>query len=282
MRVGIVGEPDRCKAWEDLLVSSSIVTEVSLSRVVAAQKGVDTVVLLEEGDHRFEAALEAIRMGCHVFIVSKLPAHRREAELLYHTSEEAGVVVQFAHWATFSSASQWMLNTVKKPDFIHIQREMTHAQFEGSSQGFGHYLIEDVAIALKWADSNVHRIEANASRIKGELAGAHLLIRFDNGSTAVIYQQVTNTDSRHIRYASNNQHIVQCNVPEQSVRHGQLGPNGLFFEKRFYEHTDAANMAVSLFLKAIQMRKPAAYTALDALKLVYALELVEERLGLLQ
>ncbi len=282
MRVGIVGEPDRCKAWEDLLVSSSIVTEVSLSRVVAAQKGVDTVVLLEEGDGRFDAALEAIRMGCHVFVVSKLPVHRRDAELLYHSSEEAGVVVQFAHWATFSSASQWMLNTVKKPDFIHIQREMSHAQFEGSSQGFDHFLIEDLAMALKWADSNVHRIEANASRIKGVLAGAHLLVRFDNGSTAVIYQQVTNTDSRHVRYASNSQHIVQCNVPEQSVRHGQLGPNGLFFDKRFYEHTDAANMAVTLFLKSIQLRKPAAYNALDALKLVYALELVEERLGLIQ
>lgn len=282
MRVGIVGEPDRCKAWEDLLVSSSIVTEVSLSRVVAAQKGVDTVVLLEEGDGRFESALEAIRMGCHVFIVSKLPVRRRDAELLYHTSEEAGVVVQLAHWATFSSASQWMLNTVKKPDFVHIQREMTFTQFESSSQGFGHFLIEDLAMALKWADSNVHRIEANASKIKGNLAGAHLLVRFDNGNTAVIYQQVTNTDARHIRYASNNMHIVQCNVPEQSVRHGQIGPNGLFFDKRFYEHTDAANMAVTLFLKAIQMRTPAAYTALDALKLVNALELVEERLGLLQ
>ena len=281
MRVGIVGEPDRCKAWEDLLVGSSIVTEVSLSRVVAAQKGVDTIVLLDEGSHRYESALEAIRMGCHVFVVSKLPVHRRDAELLYHTSEEAGVVVQFAHWATFSSASQWMLNMVKKPEFIHIQREMTYTQFEASSQGFGHYLIEDLAMALKWADSNVHRIESNASRVKGTLAGAHMLIRFDNGSSAVIYQQVTNTDSRHVRYASNSQHIVQCNVPEQSVRHGQVGSNGLFFEKRFYEHTDAANMAVSLFLKSIQMRRPAAYNALDALKLVYALEMVEERLGLL-
>jgi len=281
MRVGIVGEPDRSKAWEELLVSSSVVTEVSLARVVAAQKGVDSIILLDESEQRFDLALEAIRMGCHVFIVSKLPTRRRDAEILFHSSEEAGVVVQFAHWATFSSASQWMLNTVKKPDFIHIQREMSHTQFESSGQSFSHYLIEDMAMALKWADSNVHRIEANASRIQGNLAGAHLLIRFDNGSTAVIYQQVTNTDQRHTRYASNNMHVVQCNVLEQSVRHGQIGASGLFFDKRFYEHTEAANMAVSLFLKAIQLRKSSAFTPYDALKLIYALELIEERLGLI-
>lgn len=281
MRVGIVGDSERCKTWEDLLVSSSIVSEISLSRVVAAQQDVQTIILLDEGERRIESALEAIRMGCHVFMVSRLPTHRRDVERLFHTSEEAGVVVQLAHWATFSSASQWMLNTIRKPDFIHVQREMTHTQFESAGNSFSHPLIEDLAIVLKWADSNVHRIEANASRIQGILTAAHLLVRFENGSTAVIYQNVAGLDTRHTRYGSNSQHSVQCNVPEQSVRHGQMGANGLYFEKRFYEHTDAVHMAVNLFLKSIQLRKPAAYNPFDALKLVYALEMIEERFSLI-
>lgn len=281
MRVGIVGDAERCKTWEDLLVSSSIVSEISLSRVVAAQQGVQIVILLDESEHRFEAALEAIKMGCHVFIVSRLPTERRDAERLFHASEEAGVVVQLAHWATFSSASQWMLSTIRKPDFIHVQREMTHTQFESAGNRFSNPLIEDLAMVLKWADSNVHRIEANASKIQGHLTAAHLLIRFENGSTAVIYQNVTGLDARRTRYGSNSQHSVQCNVPEQSVRHGQIGANGLYFEKRFFEHTDAVHLAIHLFMKSIQLRKPAAYNPFDALKLVYALEMIEERFTLI-
>lgn len=189
-------------------------------------------------------------------------------------------MVQLAHWATFSAASQWMLNAVKKPEFVHVQREMSYTQFESSGHPFEHYLIEDLALVLKWVDSNVHRIDANLSKVQKHVAGAHVMVRFDNGSTAVIYQQVTNSDPRHTRYASNPQHIVQCNVLEQSVRHGQAGPGGLFFDKRYFDHADAANMAVSQFLKAIQLKKPSAYTPYDALKLVHALELAQERIKL--
>jgi hypothetical protein len=277
LRIGILGPAERGAVWEERLRPHASVREVVLSDSLEAIGPVDAIVLLEENRSRMDLAQQIILRGMHAFVVGRMPVERHLAERLSRLSEESGTVVQFANWSLHNPTTQFMMANIRRPDLMVFQREFTFAHYRDVRASFDSNWHEDLALILKWMDSSVHRVDV--SRIPfadGETLAVHLNLRFDNGSTASLYCGIAHEANRHVRFATDSQLAAECDVTRKRVRliqHG--GQSSLFADVRSFDKEEPAKMAVAMFLKSVQMRGPASYSAHDLLRFTRVLESVE-------
>lgn len=280
MRIGIVGPADRAIAWENHLRPHRTVEEVVITAKIEDVGEVDACLILDDSENRIETLLNAIRSGFHSFLVSALPTDLKSIEKVYHTAEEANILLQFAHWPTFAPASQWMNKKIAKPSFIQVVREISYTQFLERTHNFRYYWIYELAYCLKWIDGNVHHTDVKDVDIQGIRNQAlHLFLRFDSGATANIFISSCAPSNRHQRFASNHSFLVDCDVHSQTVRFGQMNDSKhLFFEKQLFDASETAEIAATQFIKSIQLNKPTLYSGYDLLKLANQIKIIEERL----
>ncbi|HKJ33835.1 MAG TPA: hypothetical protein VKA34_18535 [Balneolales bacterium] len=277
--VGIVGPLERAKVWERRLRPFASIKEVIISNHLSAIGDVEASIILENDGNCFEDALQAVRLGQHVFIISPIPTDRQIVEKLYHAAEESNVVLQFANWATFSQSSQWMLNHVYKPKLIHIRRDIPRNDFLVYDAPFERIWMEDLGLTIKWMNSTIHHIEANLISLNpDEEIAIQIYVRFDNGSTAVIFVNTMSSEARHERFAANQTMTVQCDVARQSLKIAHTGSQSKhFFERKEFNDSEPADIAINLFLKSIQLKKPSPFSGYEALQLVNTIQKVKER-----
>lgn len=280
MKIGIIGPAERAAAWEEHLRPHNSVSEVVITPRLKDAGEVDGCLLLDESESRLEHLLEAIKIGYHTFLISRLPLHTSTVEKVYHAAEEANVLLQFSHWPTIAPASQWMMQKIEKPKFIQITREISYAEYLESETDPEYLWIDELAFCLKWTRGTVHHLDINEVRLGGDRPRAvQLSLRFDSGATSNIFVNVTAAAHRHSRFASDNLQLADCNVNDQTVRMGRESEGGhLFFDKRSFDPTRAAELSVSHFLKAIQLRKPTVYNGYDLMKLSNIVHRVRKRL----
>ncbi|MCG8374037.1 MAG: hypothetical protein MI700_10905, partial [Balneolales bacterium] len=200
---------------------------------------------------------------------------------IHRATREAGAIVQFAQWPSLAPATRWMMDKVSRPNFIHIEREIIRNQLIPLVTEFQHLWIDELGLCLKWMNSGIHHIEANkVSLSDSQPTLVHLSLRFDNGSTATINIYAAASENRHKRIIASKHEILECNVPEQIVKHGKLSESHrIFFEKQTFDASKAAEKAALLFLKSIQLNKESGYTSYDALQLAIQIERIEHRLA---
>ncbi|RNC84762.1 MAG: hypothetical protein ED557_07225 [Balneola sp.] len=280
MKVGIVGDASRGLAWEQHLRPHSIVRQVDLTPNLADIDQVDACFILDESPQNLDILLEGIQKGFNIFFIAKQPTDIKKLEKIHAASKEAGVLVQFAHWPTLAPATQWMIDKVGKPNYIHIEKEVNRNQIIDAETEFEHLWIDELGLCLKWIDSGIHNLEAKQINLQGTLpVSFHLFLRFDNGSTASINVYSGASESNHKRLISNKSSFLECNVPTQTIKLGRVSDsNRLFFEKQVFDPSTAAEKAALLFLKAVQLNKETAYTSYDALQLAIQIEKVKQRL----
>lgn len=281
MRIGIIGPADRAVAWEEHLSAHRSVEEIVITPHVKDVGKVDACLIIEESDNKTQTLLKAVRRGYHSFLVSHLPINLQEVEKIYHTAEEANVLLQFAHWPSFAPASQWMSKQISKPTFLQIVREISYTQFLESQHNLEHYWIDELAFCLKWIDGNTHHIDVKTVKLRSSKEHAlHLFLRFDNGATANIFINASASANKHQRFAANHDFLVDCDVHSQTVRLGQTNESRhLFFEKQTFDPSRAAEIAATQFLKAIQLNKPSPYNGYNLLKLATEIEKIKDKLS---
>lgn len=279
MKIGIIGPADRAVAWEEHLRPHRAVEEVIITAQIKDIGEVDACLIFDESENQTETLLQAVRSGFHSFLISRLPTNLNEIEKIYHTAEEANVLLQFAHWPTFAPASQFMMQKITRPTFIQIIREISHARFLETNYRLDYYWVDELAFCLKWIDGNVHHIDVKAANLAGNQQYAfHLFLRFDSGATANIFIHPCASDNRHQRFAADHTFITDCEVGNQSVRLGQKNQNGhLFFKKQSFDTTKAAEIATTQFIKSIQLKKPTLYNGYDLLKLANVTSSINNR-----
>ncbi len=280
IRFGIIGPSDRTQIWERRLRPIASVPEVIIAKKIEALADADACVILHDGPESAQIALEAIRMGLNVFLVSRIPTDHDTVESLYHTSEEANVVLQFAHWATFTQPSQWMMDHISKPKLIHIRKDIPHSAYLEYDAPFDQLWIEDLGLVLKWMNSQVHHVEANLINLNdNEEMAIQIYLRFDNGSTSVIFVNTMSTEARHERFAAGNKMTVQCDVLNKTIRVAQPGPdNHYYFEKRQMDDQVPADLALNMFIKSIQLRRPSAFSGYEAFQLSTVIDKIKDRI----
>jgi hypothetical protein len=280
MQIGIVGPAERSVAWENHLQSHRLVSEVIIAATLEDMGTVDACFLLDESDQKLNNLLKSIKLGYHTFFISALPAKSDAIEKIYHASQEANVRLQFSHWPTLAPASQWMKQKVRNPSFIQVVREISHTSFVESGLSLNSLWIDELAYCLKYIGGAVHRTQINATKLKsGKAYAVHLMLRFDSGATAGIYISTCNQENRHKRLVSNHSLVLDCDVETQTVRIGKDHKNQhLFFEKKTFDPSLAAEKAAMQFLKAIQLNKTTLYSGYDLLQLTNLVESIQQRL----
>ncbi len=279
MRIGIVGPAERAAAWESHLRPHQSVSEVVISASLDGIGSVHACLLLDdENQHR--QLLDAIKAGYHTFSISKLTTDLALAEKIYHLSEEANVHVQFSHWPTLAPASQWMAQQIKKPSFIQINRKLSHTASIEKNIYFTDLWVDDLAYCLKYINGTVHHIDVNTSTLQSAAPHAlHLTLRFESAATAGIFISTCAGFGRHQRLVSDHSLILDCDAEEQTVRLGRENSSGhLYFKKRTFDGTTAAEQSVTQFLKSIQLKKPTLYNPYDLVQLATLVQRVKSRL----
>lgn len=277
LRIGILGPAERGAVWEQRLRPHASVREVVLSDSLQAIGAVDAIVLLEENQQRMDLAQQIILKGIHAFVVGRMPTDRQLAERMSRLSEESGTVLQFANWSFFNPTTQFMMANIRRPDLLLFQREYTFAAYRDIKSSYAGYWQEDLALIVKWMDSQVHRLEVTRVPFgDDETLAMHLTFRFDNGSTATLIGGISHEENRHTRFVSDSRLAAECDVARKSVRliqHG--GQTAPLADARTFDKEEPAKLAVTMFIKSVQMRTPAAYSVHDLLRFTRVLESVE-------
>ncbi|XWN35813.1 MAG: hypothetical protein ROO71_07580 [Balneola sp.] len=282
MKVGIVGDATRTVAWEKHLRPHGIVSEVNLVPSINDLGTVDACLILNDSSTNLDMLLDAVQAGYSSFLISKQPTDVQKLEKIHRAAKESGVKIQFSHWPTLAPATQWMMDSIHRPNFIHINRYVNKNVLVDPVNEFRNIWIDELGLCIKWIDSGIHHIEAQASWLDSKNPiSTHLFIRFDNGSTASIIIYVSSQENQHQRLATGKTEVLDCNVPSQTIRIGRLNDGGhLFFGKQTFDPAQAAEKAALLFLKSIQMNSDTAYSSYDAIQLAKQIVKVEQRLNL--
>ena len=268
MKIGIVGPADRAVAWEKHLRPHHSVSEVVIAKRHKDIGDVTACLLLDDSEEQLKTLLKLVHSGIHTFLISKLPTNLTDVEKIYHAAEEANVLLQFSHWPSLAPDSQWMVHRVPKPTFIQTVREINLNEHLEAKYNLEFYWIDELAYCLKWINGAVHHVDLKTVELGHNTYALHLFLRFDSGATSNIYINAGSAENRHQRVASNNTYLLECNVLTQTVRMGQENPNGhLYFEKQTFDATKSAELAVTHFLKSIQMKKPTLYSGYDLMRL---------------
>ncbi len=280
MKIGIAGDASSGLAWEQHLRPHSIVRQVDLTPNLADLDNVDACFILDNSPNNLDLLLEGVQKGFNIFFIAKQPTDISKLEKVHSAAKEAGVMVQFAHWPTLAPATQWMIDKINKPNFIHIEKEINRSQIIDAQTEFDYLWIDELGFCLKWIDSGIHNIEAKKITLQDTLPIAiHLFLRFDNGATASINVYSGASENNHMRLISNKSTFLECNVPSQTVKLGRVSDsNRLYFEKQVFDPSTAAEKAALLFLKSIQLNKETAYTSYDALQLAIHIDKIKQRL----
>lgn len=280
MKVGIVGDATRAIAWEAHLRPHSIVRQVELTPSINDLDSVDACLILDESEHNLDILLEGIHKGFNCFFIAKPPTDIKKLEKIHRAAKEAGVIIQLAHWPTLAPATQWMMDKMARPNFIHIEKEINKNQLIDVENEFKHLWIDEFGLCLKWIDSGIHHIEAKKINLAEHYPVIiHLFLRFDSGASASISVYTGAAENKHKRIISNKNDLLECDVPNQIIKLGRVNDsNRLYFEKQVFDPATSAEKAALLFLKSIQLNKESAYTSYDALRLATNIERVEQRL----
>lgn len=282
MKVGIVGDATRTVAWEKHLRPHGIVSEVNLVPSISDLGKLDACLILDDSLNNLDNLLQAIQLGYNCFLIAKQPTDSIKLEKIHRATKESGVKVQFSHWPSLAPATQWMMDEINRPHFLHITRYVARSTLVDPVNEFKNLWIDELGLCIKWINSGVHHIEAQSVWMdKSNPISIHLFLRFDNGSTASIIVYVSAHESQHHRLACSKSEVLDCNVPTQSIRVGRLNDGGhLFFGKQIFDPAQAAEKAALLFLKSIQLNTETSYSSYDALQLANQIQKVQQRLDL--
>ncbi len=275
LRIGILGPTERGAVWEPHVRPHSTVREVILSDSLPALGQVDACLVLEEHADRLTLARHVVEAGIHAFVIGQLPSDRAIVERLYRSAEESGTVLQFTNWAYFNPATQWMMTHVRRPRYLSMCREFTWAAYREVRSRYDTYFLEDLSLALKWVDSTVHRIDRTEvpAGADDELV-RHWHIRFDNGAVADLRFGTVHGETRHMRFAADGSVAAESDVNDRGVRiiRHRDTPAPLV-ETRNFAKEEPAGLAVTQFLKAVQMGGQPTFGAYDVWRMAQALEL---------
>ncbi len=267
MKIAIVGEKERAKAWEKHLRKLSIVNEVIITGSLS-DLDIHSVLLIDDSDNNLQHLLQSIKSGYHTYLISKLPTHLPLLEKIFHASEEAEVQVQFSHWPSMTESMNWIRQQIDKTDLIQIKKETVPVNYRFVDRTeFDHDWVDELALIIKWMGGNVHRYEVKPIILDSLYLGLNLTLRFENAAVASIQYLGSADREVHQRIFSARTALADCDVIKHSVRLHTLSElKQLTVRKKTFDPVDTAEWSVVQFIKSIQLKQPTLFSPYDALQ----------------
>jgi len=267
MKVLIAGNPERGKQWEKYLRKRQTVKEVVVTPRYHDET-TDAVILLDDSPDNLNKVLHIMHRGIPAYLVSKLPAEIQTLQKIQHASEEAGVCVQFSHWASFSSMTRWVkqkLGTGSR--FIDIQKQ-DRGRSIPKSDHFRHGWMDELAFILSLQKRSVQNITVQPIQLQKKLIGVHILLRFDNSDLAALMYMGVAAAHRHERMIQNESSMFVCDIISQKgSRYSTSNDNKLLnADHQSFDASVTAENSLDSFFRSIKSHKPSGFSASQALQ----------------
>lgn len=281
MKIAIIGKKERASAWEKHLRKLSIVSEVVITGTLTEDKEIAAVLLIDDSVDCLSHLLRSIKLGNHTYLISKIPSNLELLEKIYHTSEEAGVNVQFSHWPSMAESMNWIRQQVSKPELIQIKKESVPPNFRAmESEDFKSDWFDELALIVKWLGGNIHRFEVKPIQLHQHLLGLNLTLRYENSAVASIQYLGSAAKETHQRIFSNRTTIADCDIINQKARLHTLNElNKVTVREKKFDPSDTAEWSVIQFIKSIQMSQPTLFSPYDALQTAKAYDRIVGLMG---
>ncbi len=270
MKIAIIGESNRAKAWEKHLRGLSAVKEV-ITCPTLTQDPVDGCIILDDSINNLNLLHDAVRKGYHSYLVAHLPLDELLLEKIYHASEEAQVNVQFSHWPSHSPSTQWIKQQMPKPMLIQIKKELSSNGGTDGSRSFEQQWVDELAFIIRFHQSSIQHIIAKPIRIEERWLGLQVTLRFDDGAVASIQYNTASEQDAHQRILSSNHLMIDCDIITNKSRRIEVtNEKRVRTTNNFFDPKETVQLSVMNFIKSIQTNKKSAFSAYDALKTVQA------------
>ena len=147
----------------------------------------DAISIVTPTTYHFEIAVEALKMGCHVFIEKPITETIEQAQQLLNQAEAHHKIIQVGHIERFNPAFLHIKNKNLSPKFIEIHR-LAQFNLRGTDVPvILDLMIHDIDILLSMVNSSVKDIQASGVKVVSrtvDIANARIL--FKNGCVANI------------------------------------------------------------------------------------------------
>jgi predicted dehydrogenase len=234
-------------------------------------------------------AMEAMRMGKHVFLEKPITATLQQSQEIVSYAKEQSLTVQVGHVERFNEAYLSAKKYIANPLFIE-----THRLSEFNPRGTDvsvvlDLMIHDIDIVLNMIKSPVKHISASGVAVISETPDiANARIEFENGATAnLTASRIAIKKMRKMRVFQSNAYITldflekQANImrlrdytPEDDKEllpliidlGGDRGKKRIFIESPQHEKVNAIETELSLFINSIIHQTPSEVSAEDGHK----------------
>jgi predicted dehydrogenase len=242
-------------------------------------QAVDVVDIVTPTVTHFELAMQAIRMGKHVFIEKPLTHTIDEAEQLLEASRTAGVKVQVGHVERFNPALLALGDMQLKPMFIEAHRLAMFNPRGTDVSVVLDLMIHDLDLVLNLVDSEIQHISASGVAVVSkspDISNARL--EFENGCVAnLTASRISMKQMRKLRlfqrdayisldFLEKNAQVIRLfdqedqNIPDggnQLELHTEEGVKLVHLEMLEAESTNAIRMELDTFAQCIlEDRRP--------------------------
>ena len=147
----------------------------------------DAVSVVVPTDRHRDAALTALRQGCHLLIEKPICSSLEEAEEIVAAARDAGCVVQVGHVEHFNPVMGFLEDVVKNPLYITADRIAPYNR-RGTEVGVVlDLMIHDIGIVMELVKSAVERVDSVGVTVVSKTEDiANARIQFENGCVANI------------------------------------------------------------------------------------------------
>ena len=160
----------------------------TFSQVDVLMKACDAVSIVTPTTDHFDTAIQALNLGCHVFIEKPITETIGQAQQLLAKAEAAHKIIQVGHIERFNPAFLHVKNKKHlSPQFVEIHRLAPFNPRGTDVPVILDLMIHDIDILLSMVNSTIKDIDASGVKVVSktvDIANARIL--FENGCVANI------------------------------------------------------------------------------------------------
>jgi len=147
----------------------------------------DAVSIVTPTTHHFDIGIQALNLGCHIFIEKPITETIKQAQKLLAKAEDAHKIIQVGHIERFNPAFLHVKNQSLSPKFVEIHRLAPFNPRGTDVPVILDLMIHDIDILLSMVNSEIKDIQASGVKVVSktvDIANARIL--FENGCVANI------------------------------------------------------------------------------------------------
>ena len=159
----------------------------TFSQADVIMKACDAVSIVTPTTDHFDTAIQALNLGCHVFIEKPITETIGQAQQLLAKAEAAHKIIQVGHIERFNPAFLHVKNQNLSPKFVEIHRLAPFNPRGTDVPVILDLMIHDIDILLSMVNSTIKDIQASGVKVVSktvDIANARIL--FENGCVANI------------------------------------------------------------------------------------------------